>query len=203
MKVESCALVEIVLIVQCSLSEFPYIPQGDKWVIHKMSKEIAFLCNHFQLPLSTEIQVSAKREMSCDKVKLDRWEIWACDEKRTGACFNWHDKCRKTRCGFPYKIKLNDLKYIFPQRSFFSPASILVIFIATSASLLGTRTKEFMEILFLQEMCRIFHHNPCFSEQACLFLGSREATAGRQWQGGCKASKAAGLMGCYQLASTV
>ena len=41
-------------------------------VIHKMSKEIGFLCNHFQLPFRTKIQVSAKREMSCDKVKQDR-----------------------------------------------------------------------------------------------------------------------------------
>ena len=39
---------------------------------------------------------------------------------KTNRCmFYWHDKCGKTRCGIPYNIILNVLKYIFLQRSFF------------------------------------------------------------------------------------
>lgn len=75
---------------------------------------------------------------------------------KTNRCmFYWYDKCGKTRCGIPYNIILNVLKYIFPQRSFFffffSLAPILVILIATSTSLLGTRMKEFVEVPFFIE----------------------------------------------------
>lgn len=75
----------------------------------------------------------------------------------------WYDKCRKTRCGIPYNTMLNALKYIFPQRSFmvfflsfFSPlALILVILTVALASLIRTRTKELMEILFLHKKNKI------------------------------------------------
>ena len=67
---------------------------------------------------------------------------------KTNRCmFYWHDKCGKTRCGIPYNIILNVLKYIFLQISFFFFFSLLFsILMATSASLLGTTTEEFAEI---------------------------------------------------------
>lgn len=79
----------------------------------------------------------------------------------------------------PIKHYTKRLKvYLFPKK-LFSPAPILVILLANYVNLLGTRTKEFMEILFLQEMCRILHSDPCLSEQAYLFLRSREAMVGQ------------------------
>lgn len=66
----------------------------------------------------------------------------------------------------------------FPKEASFFLAPIVVILIATSASLLGTKTKEFMETLFLQEMHRILHHDPCSGQQGCLFIKSGEAKLG-------------------------
>lgn len=71
MKKKSSTLLEICLALQFAPPILPCIPQGDKGLIHKMSGEIAF-CSHFQLPLSTKIQVSAKEKMSRDKVRKDR-----------------------------------------------------------------------------------------------------------------------------------
>ena len=96
--------------------------------------------------------------------------------------FYWHDKCGKTRCGIPYNIILNVLKYIFLQRSFFFFffffSLLFSILMATSASLLGTTTEEFAEIqfcfVFFQEMYRILHHNTCSSEEVCVLGVKRQ-----------------------------
>lgn len=72
MKEKSYTLLKIFLALQFAPPVLPCIPPGNKWPIHKMSKEIAFFCSHFQLPLRTKIQPSAKEETSCDKVRQDR-----------------------------------------------------------------------------------------------------------------------------------
>ena len=138
-----------------------------------VQKKIAFLCNHFQLPLRTKIRVlKGKCLMTRSNKTEEKYGLWW----KTNRCmFYRHDKCGKTRCGIPYNILLNALKYIFLQRSFFFPHSSSYHPMATSASLLGTRTKEFAEIqLFFQEMYRILHHNTCSSEEVCALSMKRQ-----------------------------
>lgn len=84
----------------------------------------------------------------------EKYDLWW----KTSRCmFYWHDKCGKTRCGIPYNIILNVLKYIFPLKEplFFFFQFLFLSFCQASRG----PGQESLWRIFLQKMYRILHHD--------------------------------------------